>query len=129
MQSKIPFRIKLDDVNDNAPIFPKDFYAVNIKGSTTQGSVILTVEAIDMDISNYNSRVYYFLSGGYGKFQIDKHTGKPWLKPGEVPPDVAKKVFFIHIMTSEAVIRRPLRKQQNFYHFFMRCATFQDGSN
>jgi hypothetical protein len=30
---------------------------------------------------------------------------------------------------ARAVIRRPIRKWQNFYHFFMLCATFQDGSN
>jgi len=57
---RIPVKIRVTDVNDNAPVFQNVPYSVNISESTAIGSVIVQrVQALDADQAGAYSTVHY----------------------------------------------------------------------
>uniref|UniRef100_A0A3B5LHX8 Cadherin domain-containing protein n=1 Tax=Xiphophorus couchianus TaxID=32473 RepID=A0A3B5LHX8_9TELE len=56
------FNIKVSDVNDNAPVFPKRVYNAFITENNSPGVYVLTLKANDPD-ENQNARISYILEG------------------------------------------------------------------
>ncbi|KAM9795091.1 protocadherin gamma-A11-like [Neosynchiropus ocellatus] len=52
--------LKISDVNDNAPVFPKTFFTAFIPENNSPGTSLLSVRATDSDSGN-NARISYFL--------------------------------------------------------------------
>ena len=67
--------IEVQDVNDNSPQFTKDSYARDISETSSVGSFVEEVQAIDADIG-VNAQVVYSLLNGTEYFKIDNETGK-----------------------------------------------------
>lgn len=56
----IDFQLDLRDVNDNAPVFDRPIYYVNVSETTSVNSTIFTeISAIDIDSVPYRSFVYF----------------------------------------------------------------------
>ena len=67
--------VNVEDINDNAPVFEKALYEVNVSESIDVGFPIVRVSASDPD-SGSNGRVVYRLVDTYsGQFAIDPNTG------------------------------------------------------
>ncbi|XP_056295775.1 protocadherin gamma-A5-like [Pseudoliparis swirei] len=58
--TKRTFYLKVSDVNDNAPVFPRGPYSASITENNSPGVSILRVNAKDLD-ENQNARVSYIL--------------------------------------------------------------------
>ncbi|XP_014853942.1 PREDICTED: protocadherin gamma-A11-like [Poecilia mexicana] len=56
------FNIKVSDVNDNAPVFPKSVYSTFITENNSPGVSVLILKANDPD-ENQNARISYILEG------------------------------------------------------------------
>ncbi|XP_048187567.1 protocadherin gamma-A2-like [Perognathus longimembris pacificus] len=71
-------RIKVLDVNDNAPVFTQPEYRVSVPENIPVGTRILTVSATDTD-EGYNAQVTYFLEQIPGepsdKFELESTSG------------------------------------------------------
>ncbi|CAG5134339.1 unnamed protein product [Candidula unifasciata] len=72
--------IQVIDDNDNTPKFTQSQYSVQMGENTQQGSVIMTLSAVDSDVG-VNSDVSYRLSSRQETkiaelFHVDKHTGQ-----------------------------------------------------
>uniref|UniRef100_A0A3B3XP95 Cadherin domain-containing protein n=1 Tax=Poecilia mexicana TaxID=48701 RepID=A0A3B3XP95_9TELE len=62
LAAKRLFNIKVSDVNDNAPVFPKSVYSAFIMENNSPGVSVLTLKANDPD-ENQNARISYILEG------------------------------------------------------------------
>ncbi|OTF73474.1 hypothetical protein BLA29_011442, partial [Euroglyphus maynei] len=60
--STVNVYIKVEDINDNQPMFTKFYYNVSIPENLMVGSSVLRVEAYDPD-SGSNSRLQYHIMG------------------------------------------------------------------
>ena len=67
--------INVMDINDNAPLFETSVYELDIKEHVGLGSVLVSVRAVDADLAAPNNVVMYYLTGGYGKFAVNRYTG------------------------------------------------------
>ncbi|XP_074649083.1 cadherin-23-like [Tubulanus polymorphus] len=69
--------IKIQDVNDNAPLFTKPIYEFPVYENETLGKLVGKVLALDADSTNKHE-VKYWISGGDGRnqFQIDQTSGE-----------------------------------------------------
>ena len=77
------FTINLKDVNDNKPVFRRDYYDGYIKENSPGLTPIIKVSASDDDTDPQNTEVHYSIvhSGGVdletrSKFQINERTGE-----------------------------------------------------
>ena len=79
------FIINLRDVNDNKPLFGRDYYDGYIKENSLGLTPIIRVTASDADTDSQNTRVLYSISHSAGggddtdtrsKFQINERTGE-----------------------------------------------------
>ncbi|KAM3875515.1 LOW QUALITY PROTEIN: protocadherin-16-like [Diretmus argenteus] len=72
--------IVLQDINDNEPIFERNFYNVSVKENTAPGTCILEVTATDADGGSFGSISYSLGSGinsaAPSQFTIGKETGQ-----------------------------------------------------
>ncbi|KAI8045584.1 cadherin-23 [Drosophila gunungcola] len=76
LSTVVPVLIYVQDVNDNAPIFQRSFYAKTVPEDLPGGSSVLQVAAIDRDGSTPNNAVVYRIQTGAGdKFIINSETG------------------------------------------------------
>ncbi|XP_056139750.1 protocadherin-16-like [Lampris incognitus] len=80
LSSTVVVNIILQDVNDNEPVFERNFYNVSIKENTAAGTCILEVTATDVDGGSFGS-VSYSLGSGISsavpsQFTIGKETGQ-----------------------------------------------------
>lgn len=72
--------LKVQDINDNDPVFYPQRYIDSISDDLPPGSKILQVKAFDLD-EGENARIAYKLeSGGDGFFEVDPWTGNVILK-------------------------------------------------
>lgn len=67
-------RIRVDDVNDNAPVFKMKSYTVKIREDTPVGSVIAILDASDPDLGK-GGEIRYTIINGSDTFLIDSLTG------------------------------------------------------
>lgn len=76
LESSVTVNIAVDDVNDNAPYFPKsDIYRSDVTEETPVGSVVLNIVAQDDDVGK-NAELQYSLARNVGDlFEIDSETG------------------------------------------------------
>ncbi|NWI09184.1 PCD23 protein, partial [Crypturellus soui] len=65
------------DVNDERPIFLKQFYETAVRENQDPGEFVVMVEAVDRD-SGLNSLLQYEIlpGSGYGNFRMNSDTGK-----------------------------------------------------
>ncbi|XP_062289145.1 protocadherin-16-like [Scomber scombrus] len=72
--------IVLQDVNDNTPVFSRNFYNASIKENTPDGTCFLEVSATDEDRGSFGAITYTLGSGSGGAvpthFIINKETGQ-----------------------------------------------------
>ncbi|CAJ0943074.1 unnamed protein product, partial [Mesorhabditis belari] len=74
----LPIQIHLNDQNDNAPIFEKQLYTINVM-ENSNCRVLLTVKAVDID-DGQNSEIIYSLPDQFKhKFSIDRKSGELFL--------------------------------------------------
>ncbi|XP_050394981.1 cadherin-23 isoform X6 [Patella vulgata] len=66
--------VTVEDMNDNAPVFPNETYVVRVKENTDINTVIQTIQATDADEGVFGS-ITYSIRGGNNKFGINKQTG------------------------------------------------------
>lgn len=66
--------IEVQDENDNSPKFTKDSYVRSISETSSVGSFVEEVQAIDADVG-VNARVVYSLLNGTAYFKIGNETG------------------------------------------------------
>lgn len=68
--------VEVEDLNDNAPVFNPDEYAMSISSHTQPGAEILNVIATDRDSGRFGQVTYNLLTGDMSSlFALDKHTG------------------------------------------------------
>ncbi|XP_041959569.1 protocadherin Fat 1-like [Alosa sapidissima] len=53
--------LQVNNINDNPPVFEKQEYRVNVSETLAVGSLVLTLKAVDADVSPANSKVIYSL--------------------------------------------------------------------
>lgn len=77
LSDSVRVTIYITDVNDNAPIFMRTPYAVEVSEGTAVGASIMRVYSSDAD-EGLNGDIYYKLIGGddMGKFTLDEATGQ-----------------------------------------------------
>ncbi|XP_063060967.1 protocadherin-16 [Engraulis encrasicolus] len=80
LSSTAVVNILLQDINDNEPVFERNFYNVSIKENTSAGTCFLEVTATDADGGSFGS-ISYSLGSGMGStapshFTIAKETGQ-----------------------------------------------------
>ncbi|KAM4566806.1 protocadherin-16-like isoform 1-T2 [Odontesthes bonariensis] len=80
LSSTAVVNIILQDINDNEPVFARNFYNVSIKENTAPGTCILEVTATDADGGSFGSVTYSLGSGSNSavpsQFTIGKETGQ-----------------------------------------------------
>ena len=76
LKSNVTVNVAVDDVNDNAPYFPRsDLYRSDVTEETSVGSVILNIVAQDADLGK-NAEVQYSLARNLADlFEINPETG------------------------------------------------------
>ena len=76
LSTVVPVLIYVQDVNDNPPIFLKNFYSKSIPEDLPGGSSVMQVTAIDRDGSAPNNVIVYRIqTGAKDKFVINSETG------------------------------------------------------
>ncbi|KAK2846728.1 hypothetical protein Q5P01_009727 [Channa striata] len=80
LSSTAVVNVVLQDINDNEPVFEKNFYNVSIKENTAPGTCILEVTATDADGGSFGSITYSLGSGINSavpaQFAVGKETGQ-----------------------------------------------------
>ena len=67
--------LKVNDINDNSPVFyPKKYFAKVMEGQG-QGLPVTFVSAVDLDAGANGNVIYSFASADFGKFSIDSSSG------------------------------------------------------
>ncbi|XP_030643540.1 protocadherin Fat 1a isoform X2 [Chanos chanos] len=67
--------ITVEDVNDNAPQFTYDPYAVTVFENTEMHTPVAQLQATDVDTGSNADILYSLVDSGEGYFSIDEHTG------------------------------------------------------
>lgn len=68
--------VEVEDLNDNAPVFNPQEYAVSISSHAQPGAELLNVIATDRDSGRFGEVTYDILPGdGAGLFDVDPQTG------------------------------------------------------
>ncbi|XP_070544555.1 protocadherin Fat 4-like [Ptychodera flava] len=68
--------ISLTDLNDNPPVFEQTNQTFYVNENETVGFYLGSVRAYDDDVDDTNNGVqYFFISGDYGQFAIDRYSG------------------------------------------------------
>ena len=75
MSAKAMVSITIEDINDNAPFFPKSRKTYFVREDQAVGSIIGPIQAEDRDIGN-NAILEYFLIGSNPMFYLDSATGE-----------------------------------------------------
>ncbi|ELK27579.1 Cadherin-like protein 26, partial [Myotis davidii] len=82
VDNSLIFNIRITDVNDHAPQFPKNEFSVSVRESHAAGQPVLQLLTVDLDEENTpNSRVLYFLVSQKpllkeSGFEIDRDSGE-----------------------------------------------------
>ena len=73
--SSLPVRVDVEDVNDNAPLFDRPSYFVNVPEDAALNSLLTTVSAHDRDVGD-NGRLVYRLATRSDVFSVNSATGE-----------------------------------------------------
>ncbi|KAJ8281254.1 hypothetical protein GJAV_G00065390 [Gymnothorax javanicus] len=93
-------RITVEDVNDNAPQFTSESYAITVFESTEPGAFVARLQATDLDLGANGEVVYSLLDSADGHFSIDERSGVVSL---EKPLD--REVQAVHTLKARATDR------------------------
>ncbi|CAD5124351.1 DgyrCDS12640 [Dimorphilus gyrociliatus] len=63
------------NVNDNSPIFTKNFYQTSVSELAAPGTTVIQIEASDDDVGEDGKVTYYIESGGKDNFRLNSTTG------------------------------------------------------
>lgn len=75
-QQRATIQIRVEDANDNSPVFSKPFYDISINESLPLGTVVLVASAVDND-KGENGFVTHTIAGEMSlPFSIDQNTGE-----------------------------------------------------
>ncbi|PFX22302.1 Protocadherin Fat 4 [Stylophora pistillata] len=72
--------VKVDDKNDNSPVFSPDRLRASVKENAPAGTSVFQVTATDADTGT-NGKITYSLSKSFEWFEIDRDTGEITIKP------------------------------------------------
>ena len=72
--------VKVDDENDNSPVFSPDKLRASVKENAPAGTSVFQVTATDAD-TGINGKIMYSLSKSFEWFEIDRDTGEITTKP------------------------------------------------
>ena len=75
LSSVVTVTVKLDDINDNAPVFLPDTYHARVREDLPTGTVVMVITAFDPDLGGDGTVRYNLQDGMGGKFEIDRQTG------------------------------------------------------
>uniref|UniRef100_A0A672IG76 Protocadherin-16 n=1 Tax=Salarias fasciatus TaxID=181472 RepID=A0A672IG76_SALFA len=88
--------IEIDDLNDNAPVFNPEEYAVSISSHAQPGTEIVNVIATDRDSGRFGEVTYGLVPGDTSSlFTLDKHTGTLFLTSALTHLGAANMKIFI----------------------------------
>ncbi|XP_037830702.1 protocadherin Fat 1a isoform X5 [Kryptolebias marmoratus] len=73
--STVPLKITLEDVNNNPPKFVPPNYRVKVREDLPVGTVIMWLEAHDLDVGPSSQVRYSLIDNGDGTFEVDKLSG------------------------------------------------------
>lgn len=90
LSSTATLTVSLSDVNDNFPHFEQDTYTASVSETATEGQLITTITATDMDSGAFGDQgIRYSLNGtGAELFKVDSYTGT--ITVAECPRDIKK---------------------------------------
>uniref|UniRef100_A0AAY5KKY4 Cadherin domain-containing protein n=1 Tax=Esox lucius TaxID=8010 RepID=A0AAY5KKY4_ESOLU len=78
--------INVMDVNDNNPIFSKSLYKVQVSENAALGTLVMIINATDMDEGLNGEIEYSFIGSGerdhHRLFEVNKHTGEITTRAG-----------------------------------------------
>ena len=119
--------IRIDDVNDHAPVFDSVEYHASIAENATAGTNVLTVFATDQDIG-YNGEIEYsIVSGSYDDlFRINQDTGVLSVKSTLDREEVAEVQLTVQAsdrgvdnrLSSVILVRINISDNNEFYPYF-----------
>lgn len=91
LSSTATLTVSLSDVNDNFPHFEQDTYTASVSETATEGQLITTITATDMDSGAFGDQgIRYSLNGtGAELFKVDSYTGT--ITVAKCPRDNNKK--------------------------------------
>ncbi|KAM9313198.1 protocadherin gamma-C5-like [Gastrophryne carolinensis] len=93
--------ISVSDINDNPPVFNQSVYKISLKENHTLNSVILTLNATDLDEGMNGEIQYYF----------DDHTSES-----------AREIFDLKQQSGEILLKGALDyEEQNFYELSIKA--------
>ncbi len=75
LSSVVTVTVKLEDVNDNAPMFLPDTYVARVREDLPTGAVVMVITAFDPDLGGDGTVRYNLQDGTEGKFEVDRQTG------------------------------------------------------
>ena len=75
LSSVVTVTVKVEDINDNAPVFLPDTYHARIREDLPVGAVVMVITAFDPDLGGDGTVRYNLQDGMEGKFEIDRLTG------------------------------------------------------
>lgn len=109
LSSNVTVIVYLHDINDNAPQFEHEYYAVSILENTDGGTSIARVFAYDEDGSAPNNQIVYRIQkGATDKFVIASTTGVISVAQGaNLDPDLnvpKKAVYSLYVVALDAGI-------------------------
>ncbi|XP_047672539.1 protocadherin Fat 1a isoform X2 [Tachysurus fulvidraco] len=67
--------VTVEDVNDNAPRFSADPFAITVFENTELHTPVARLQATDLDMGSNGELVYSLLDSANGAFSIDEHSG------------------------------------------------------
>lgn len=68
------------DANDNAPIFERSHYEVNVTSHPGRRAALITVKASDSDAGENAEIIYRLSNDPQNQFEIDEHNGTIFAK-------------------------------------------------
>lgn len=106
LSTVVPVLIYVQDVNDNPPIFQKNFYTKTVPEDLPGGSSVLQVLAIDRDGSAPNNAIVYRIqTGASDKFVINSETGVISVAMGaNLDPDLTESkrlIYTLHVVSAD----------------------------
>ncbi|XP_038556212.1 cadherin-related family member 2 isoform X1 [Micropterus salmoides] len=80
-QSTATVTIKIKDINDNSPVFPKETYKLKVPEHSPAGTEVAVITAEDSDTMDQGNLTYRLLPDSIlPYFDVEPHTGKIYVK-------------------------------------------------
>ena len=107
LEDKITFFVSLSDVNDNPPMFSADPVVDSVFEGAFGNTEVLVLKAQDPDEGINSSVVYSLISGGKGRFSLNRVTGS--IKTLAVLDREEQAVYSLTVTANDLAINESLR--------------------